>query len=81
MQYVIDNCGKNYPTLRKLKVLLNQLYDYAVKYEICNKDYSQYIDITKYKAKNPNKTDRTPFLMEEIDLLWIQKNNEFVQMY
>lgn len=51
-----------------------------MKYEICNKDYSQYIDITKHKEKNPNKTDRTPFSKEEIDLLWTHKNNEFVQI-
>lgn len=59
LQGVIDNCGKNYPTLRKLKVLLNQMYDYAMKYELCNKDYSQYVDILKFKDKNPNKTDRS----------------------
>lgn len=80
LQYVIDSCGKNYPTLRKLKVLFNQLYNYAMKYEICNKDYSEYIDIAKHKEKNPNKTNRTPFSKEEIELLWVQKNNEFVQI-
>ena len=31
LQNVIDTCGKNYPTLRKIKVLFNQLYDYALK--------------------------------------------------
>lgn len=40
LQGIVDNCGKNYPTLRKLKVLLNQIYDYAMKYELCNKWYS-----------------------------------------
>lgn len=39
LQNVVDTCGKNYPTLRKLKVLLNQLYEYAMKNELCNKDY------------------------------------------
>ena len=36
LQGVIDSCNKNYPTLRKLRVLLNQMYDYAMRYEICN---------------------------------------------
>ena len=45
LQNVVDTCGKNYPTLRKLKVLLNQLYEYAMKNELCNKDYSEYVDI------------------------------------
>ena len=26
LQFVIDDCGKNYPTLKKIKVLFNQLY-------------------------------------------------------
>ena len=55
LQGVVDNCGKNYPTLRKLKVLFSQMYEYAMKYEICMKDYSEYVDITKFKDKNPNK--------------------------
>ncbi len=55
LQGMIDTCGKNYPTLRKLKVLLSQMYEYAMKYEYCNKDYSQYVDIL-YKNRNPNRT-------------------------
>ena len=58
LQGVIDTCSKNYPTLRKLKVLLSQI---AMKYEFCNKDYSQYVDILKYKNRNHNRTDRSPF--------------------
>ena len=80
LQGIIDNCGKNYSTLRKLKVLLNQMYDYAMKYELCNKDYSQYVDILKFKNKNPNKTDRSPFTEDEINALWVQKDNIYVQI-
>ena len=80
LQGVVDNCGKNYPTLRKLKVLFNQMYEYAMKYEICNKDYSEYVDIVKFKDKNPNKTDRSPFNRDEIDALWVQKDNIYAQI-
>ena len=80
LQSIIDTCGKNYPTLRKIKVLLNQLYEYAMKYEICNKDYSQYVDIVRYKDKNPNKTDRSPFSKSVLDMLWVQKNNKYIQI-
>ena len=38
LQFVVDTCGKNYPTLKKLKGLFNQLYAYAMKNDICNKD-------------------------------------------
>lgn len=80
LQGVVDNCGKNYPTLRKLKVLLSQMYEYAMKYEICMKDYSEYVDILKFKDKNPNKTDRSPFSKQEIDALWMQESNIYAQI-
>ncbi len=80
LQGVIDNSSKNYPTLRKLKVLLNQMYEYAMKYEICNKDYSEYVDIIKFKDKNPNKTDRSPFSEDQIEALWVQKDNIYAQI-
>ena len=38
LQLVVDTCGKNYPTLKKLKGLFNQVYEYAMKNDICNKD-------------------------------------------
>ena len=80
LQSVVDTCGKNYPTLRKLKVLLNQMYDYAMKYELCSKDYSQYVNIQKFKNKNPNKMDRTPFTEGEIQALWMQKDDIYAQI-
>ena len=80
LQGVVDNCGKNYPTLRKLKVLFSQMYEYAMKYEICMKDYSEYVDIIKFKDKNPNKTDHSPFSREEIDALWLQESNLYAQI-
>lgn len=47
LQTIIDTCGKNYPTLRKIKVLFNQLYDFAIKNDICNKDYSTFVDVVQ----------------------------------
>lgn len=58
LQTVIDTCGKNFPTLKKIKVLFNQLFDYALKNDICNKYYSSFVDIAQYKDRNPNKYDR-----------------------
>lgn len=55
LQKVIDTCGKNYPTLKNIKILFNQLYNYAMKNDLCSKDYSRYVDINQYKDKNPNK--------------------------
>ena len=70
VQQVIDTCGKNYPTLKKIRVLFNQLYNFALKNDICNKDYSAYVDIAQYKDRNPNKYDRNKFSKEEVAKLW-----------
>ncbi len=76
----IDTCGKNFPTLKKIKVLFNQLYDFALKNDICNKDYSSYVDVAQYKDRNPNKYDRNKFSKEEIDLIWEQKDDKYYQI-
>ena len=65
LQTVVDTCGKNYPTLKKLKSLFSQLYEYAMKNDICSKDYSEFVDIVKYKDKNPDKRDHNKFTKEE----------------
>ena len=31
LQQVIDTCGKNFPTLKKIKILFNQLYEFALR--------------------------------------------------
>lgn len=70
LQAVIDHCQKNYPTLKKLKILFTVLFKYALENDICTKDYSQYIDIRQYKNKNPNSLVRQPFDQEELQVLW-----------
>ena len=37
LQLVVDTCGKNYPTLKKLKGLFNQVYEYAMKNDSATK--------------------------------------------
>ena len=80
LQNVVDTCGKNYPTLRKIKVLFSQLYEYAMKNEICNKDYSDYVDIAQYRDKNPNKYDRNKFEKDEVDRIWTLKDDPYYQI-
>lgn len=73
LQNVIDTCGKNYPSMRKIKSLMSQLYTYAMQHDICQRDYSEYVDIIQYKDKAaPEKHKR--FTEEEINILW--KNAE-----
>lgn len=74
---MIDTCGKNFPTLKKIKILFGQLYDYALKTDICHKDYSSYVDVVQYKDRNPNKYDRNKFEKNELDLLWTLKEDKY----
>ena len=80
LQHVVDTCGKNYPTLKKLKSLFNQLYDYARMHDIVSKDYSEFVDISRYKDQNPNKRDRTPFAKDEIKRLWEMAEDPYYQI-
>ena len=80
LQFVVDTCGKNYPTLKKLKGLFNQLYDYAMKNDICNKDYSEFVDINRYKDKNPDKRDHNKFEKDEVERLWQFADQPYYQI-
>lgn len=78
LQEAVDNCGKNYPTIKKIKVLLNQMYKWAIKYDVAEKDYAQYLNIAKHKHKNPNKRNTKIFSQEQIDTLWdLKDSNEY----
>lgn len=80
LQKVVDNCNKQYPTLRKLKVLFNQLYRFAMENDICSKDYSQFVDISKHKHIDTEEKHK-PFIEEEIILLWGNaKSNKYLQI-
>lgn len=81
LQKVIDDSGKNSPTLKKLKTLLSQMFEYAVIHEIIPKerDMTQYIDISR--AGNPNAIDREPFSKAEIKKIWKwEPANEYVSI-
>lgn len=78
LQTVIDTCGKNYPTLRKIRVFFNQIYKYAMENDIVSKDYSKFIDINHHQKEDSN---RKPFSKTEIKKLWDDVHrNEYVQI-
>lgn len=53
---------------------------YALKYDICNKDYSTYVDVAKYKDRNPNKLDRNKFSKEEVERVWTMQEDSYYQI-
>ena len=79
LQGVVDSAGKNYPTLRKLKSLFCQMFDFAVMNEIIPKDRHivEYIDI----GKAEKSTKHYRFTDAELDALWRWADkNEYVQV-
>lgn len=58
--------GKKYDTLRKVRNSLSQLYDYAIKCEIVNKNYAKLLDIGHSKRKG----ETLIFTDEQIKKLW-----------
>ena len=66
--------------MKKIKILFNQLYEFALKNDICNKDYSTFVEITQYKDRNPNKHTRTKFTKEEVAKVWTMKEDKYYQI-
>ena len=80
IQVEIDNSGKNYPTLRKLKLLLSLMYKYAIRNGICSKDISGLVNINKYMGSNFHRINDSIIRNKDIDILWSKSKNEYVQM-
>lgn len=79
LQAVVDGCGKNYPTLRKLRVFFHQIFRYAMENDVISKDYSKFIEIAHHKTTDDNK--RLPFSTAEVNRLWQNvERNEHVQI-
>lgn len=70
LQNLIDNCDKNFSNLKNIKILLSQLFVYAVKNDICDKNYARYVDTLKHKDKNPHKRTTGRISSEDITVLW-----------
>lgn len=66
MQAAIDNCDKGYGTRKKIKVLFNQLFKYALETDIITKDYSKFVEL----GKDESESTRKPFTQDEIQKLW-----------
>ena len=78
LQMIVDESGKNAPTLRKLKVVLGLMYRYAVIHEIIPKEKNmvEYLDIKK--AGNPNPLNREPFSPKEVERIWqVSESNAY----
>lgn len=79
-QLVAEESGKNEPVLHRWKVVIGQMYEFAVRNELLpqeKRDMIRYIDISF--SENPNKLQRTNFSREEIETLWQHSENRAVK--
>ena len=65
LQAAVDQCGKGYSTKKNIKILCNQLYKYAMRIEITNTNYSQFIILPAATLSRVHK----PFTQPEIKTL------------
>lgn len=68
LQRVIDhirNAGSGYSTQKKARVLFSQLYAYAIKYDMIDKDYSGYVTLDR----DIKKHQKVPFTTRQINKL------------
>lgn len=75
-QTIADSSEKNAPTLKDYKILVGQLYKFAIQHDIVppDRDKSKYIDLTGFG--NPNARKRERFTSDEIQLLWNLKDTD-----
>lgn len=78
LQNVVDKSGKNYPTLKKLKSLICQMFDFAVMQDIISKDRNkaEFIEI----GQKEQSTLHYKFTNKEVDALWKWSANDYVQV-
>lgn len=76
LQNVINSCKLKHSSLELMVSLLHQMYKYALKYEIVDKDYSQFL----YIPKEEDDETGEPFTEKELKVLWNDKDDPITQM-
>lgn len=68
-------------TKLRIKSLFNMLFKYALTHDIVGKDYAAVMFANGNPVKRDNKSDKVPFTVDEIHLLWESKGTvPFVDM-
>lgn len=76
LQDVINNCCLRHASLELILSLMHQMYKYASKYEIVDKDYSQFL----YIPIPDDDEHGIPFTLQDLQTLWQHKENPIVEM-
>lgn len=76
LQNVLDACPLKHSSIELILVLFHQMYRYAMKNDICEKDYSRFVSI----RQKDDDEHGVPFSDEELSVLWKNKENPIVEM-
>ncbi|MDD3140215.1 MAG: tyrosine-type recombinase/integrase [Lachnospiraceae bacterium] len=76
MQDIIDNCALKHSSLELIMILFHQMYAYAEKNDLVEKDYSRFVKI----GKEDDDEHGIPFTDEELKILWDNKMDATVEM-
>lgn len=76
LQNILNACPLKHSSLELIISLLHQMYKYAIKYEIADKDYSAYL----YIPKEDDDEHGEPFTEEELKTLWRHKEDPIIGM-
>lgn len=76
LQKVLDTCPLKRSSIELIMTLFHQMYQYAIKNDICEKDYSQFISI----HKDEDDEHGVPFSDRELSILWENKEDPIVEM-
>mgnify|MGYP000513680044 FL=1 len=80
-QQFLNNCNKNYETIRIMKNLYIKLDEYAFQEDIIEKSYAQYITIDNTYRLSKNIKKRTPYSYEQIKYLWDIKSENYKEEF
>lgn len=79
LQYALDASGKNYPTVKMIRLLYTQLYRYALQNDLVEKDYSRFVDISRHRSEEEEEAVHTNIPPDEIAALWNAADDPAVQ--
>lgn len=74
LQKFFNNIKSSSSTLSLVKIVLNMIFDYAVKNNFIEKNFVKYVELGKFKKVYEKKE----FTKEEIQILWDNVNKPFV---
>ena len=76
MQKVIDESGKNPQSMKRIRILFNQLFRFCLEREYVKKNYAEFL---KIPATDVEPAEKKPFSTGEIQALWDNvEQNEYI---